>query len=78
MVGAFPPWRSDALPCCSASCLQSLTWFRLWRLQDKSEPKDWYKAEGITVFPPESDLQGTAIDDFKKFFSQESISGMFS
>ena len=46
-------------------------------LQDKSEPKSWYKAEGLTIFPPESELKGTALDDLKSFFSADNLGKMF-
>ena len=52
--------------------------FPILTTQDKSEPKDWYKAEGLTIFPPESELQGTAIDDLKAFFSVDNLSKMFA
>ncbi len=46
--------------------------------QDKTVPKEWYKAENMTIFPPESALQGTAVDDLKAFFGMESLSKMFA
>lgn len=36
--------------------------------QDKSNPKDWKNAEGVTIIPPESEVV-TGIDNVKKFFS---------
>jgi len=35
-------------------------------LQDQSDPKAWSKSEGVTEFPLESDIAGTAADDLKK------------
>lgn len=47
------------------------------KIRDRSNPKDWYKSEGITIFPPESELQGTALDELKSFFSIDNLSSLF-
>lgn len=44
-------------------------------IQDKSRPGDWNKPEGLTILPPESELELKAVDRFKAFFSADSISG---
>ena len=41
-------------------------------------PRDWYKADNLTIFPPESELQGTAIDEVKAFFSPDNLGKMFA
>lgn len=45
---------------CAAQLESPAHTFSSHSYQDKSEPKDWYKAEDLTIFPPESELQVTS------------------
>ena len=47
------------------------------KIRDRAVPKDWFKAEGVTIFPPESEIKGTALDELKSFFSAETFSALF-
>ncbi|GAX80645.1 hypothetical protein CEUSTIGMA_g8080.t1 [Chlamydomonas eustigma] len=49
-----------------------------FKIRDKTQPRDWYKSEGLTMFPPEEQLKGTALDEVKAFFSTENISKLFA
>ncbi|KAG1675416.1 hypothetical protein FOA52_012335 [Chlamydomonas sp. UWO 241] len=49
-----------------------------FKIRDKSVPKDWYKSDGITIFPAESQLNRTALDDLKTFYSPETFGKMFA
>lgn len=48
-----------------------------FKIRDKTEPKDWSKADNLINFPPESELGATGVDQLRKFFSPESIASMF-
>ena len=39
-----------------------------FKIRDKRAPESWYFAEGLTVIPPEGELEGTALDRLKAFF----------
>ncbi|KAG2495299.1 hypothetical protein HYH03_006571 [Edaphochlamys debaryana] len=48
-----------------------------FKIRDKANPKDWTKAEDLTVFPSPEELGATGIEQLKKFFSAENVSSMF-
>lgn len=37
--------------------------------RDKSVPKDWYKAEGITIIPKEKDAPQGPLENIQKFLA---------
>lgn len=39
-----------------------------FKIRDKASPKDWYVANDITALPAKKQLQGTPLDNAKKFF----------
>jgi hypothetical protein len=47
------------------------------RPQDKTRPKDWNKAEGVTILPSEAEVLQQPLDRFKAFFSPDSLASMF-
>jgi len=49
-----------------------------FKIRDKTQPRDWYKSEGLTMFPPEEQLKGTALDEVKAFFSSDNITKLFT
>lgn len=61
--------RLEASSYCDSMLLARLNCFDVAFAQDKSVPKEWFKAEDVTVFPPEQEIldQGTAIDSVKRF-----------
>ncbi|GFR42109.1 hypothetical protein Agub_g2952 [Astrephomene gubernaculifera] len=48
-----------------------------FKIRDKANPKDWVKAEGLTVLPPEEELGATGFDQLKAFFSLENLASIF-
>lgn len=48
-----------------------------FKVRDPKDPVNWYKANDLTMCPPETKLGKTALDNLKAFFSPESISSMF-
>ncbi|KXZ43379.1 hypothetical protein GPECTOR_92g602 [Gonium pectorale] len=48
-----------------------------FKIRDKSVPKDWLKAENLTMIPPQSEVGSTGLDQVKAFFSVENFANMF-
>lgn len=46
-----------------------------FKVRDKTQPKEWYKAANLTMCPKESALAQTPIDALTSFFSPSSITG---
>lgn len=47
------------------------------KIRDKSNPKDWSKAENLTLLPSEAEANVQPLDRFKAFFSPDSIAAIF-
>ncbi|KAG2454793.1 hypothetical protein HYH02_000628 [Chlamydomonas schloesseri] len=63
----FPPFANSA----------SSDFQYAFKIRDKANPKDWTKPEDLTVFPAPEELGETGLEQLKKFFSSENLSGMF-
>jgi hypothetical protein len=46
-------------------------------VQDKTRPGDYAKAEGLTIIPPEAEINDQPLNKFQKFFSSESLGTLF-
>jgi hypothetical protein len=45
--------------------------------QDQNNPAAWKDTTGLTILPPESDVQGNPLDAVKTFFSGDSLASLF-
>jgi len=48
-----------------------------FKIRDKSKPGEFQKAEGLTIIPPEAEVNEQPLQKFQKFFSPESLGSMF-